>query len=130
MNSKYILIFILFFYTCQLFAQTKLVGNIINNQNEAIELVTVRLLRQDSTFVAGTVTDSLGYYRINDIKNGDYLLYFSTIGYKPKVMQVSVRQDTNLPTVEMESDNVMLGEVVVKSSSFIRHRSSGKKIKY
>ena len=123
--NQYRLTFVLLIglITTTAFAQNKISGKLSDHETrEVLPYATVRLLQQDSTFVAGTVTDSLGYYRINDIKNGDYLLYFSTIGYKPKVMQVSVRQDTNLPTVEMESDNVMLGEVVVKSSSFIRQK--------
>ena len=63
------------------FAQNKISGKLSDHETrEVLPYATVRLLQQDSTFVAGTVTDSLGYYRISDIKNGDYLLYFSTIG--------------------------------------------------
>lgn len=123
--NQYRLIFILFIglITTTAFAQNKISGKLSDHETrEVLPYATVRLLQQDSTFVAGTVTDSLRHYRISDIKNGDYLLYFSTIGYKPKVIQVSVRQDTNLPTVEMESDNVMLEGVTVTGSSFIQKK--------
>lgn len=119
--NQYRLIFILFIglITTTAFAQNKISGKLSDHDTrEALPYATVRLLQQDLTFVAGTVTDSLGHYRISDIKNGDYLIYFSTVGYKPKVIQVSVRQDTNLPMVEMESDNVMLGEVIIKRNTY------------
>ena len=89
---------------------------------QALSYATVRLLQQDSSFVAGTVTDSLGCYQFSEVKDGSYLLAFSTIGYKSQILPVAVRKDTELPSVALESDNVLLGEVVVKGSSFIRQK--------
>ena len=55
------------------FAQNKISGKLSDHETrEVLPYATVRLLQQDSTFVAGTVTDSLGYYRISDIKIFQY----------------------------------------------------------
>ena len=94
-----------------------------SQENEALPYANVRLLHIDSTFVSGTITDSLGYYYLDQVPSNDYLLAFSTIGYKSKVIPVTVRnEDVTVPTVTLESDNVILGEVVIKGSSFIRQK--------
>lgn len=103
-------------------AQFNLQGTVLNTEGEKVEYATVRLLQTDSALVAGTVTDTLGIYRFK-ANAGDYLLAFSTVGYKTSVRPVTInRQDITFPPVTLESDNVMLGEVVVKGSSFIRQK--------
>ena len=101
-------------------AQNKLYGTVENN-GKPLPYVTVRLLETDSTFVSGVTTDTLGKYVFSNIEKGNYLVALSSIGYKPRFIQIKM-SDKNLevPLVTLETDNVMLGEVVVKGSSFIR----------
>ena len=89
---------------------------------QALSYATVRLLQQDSSFVAGTVTDSLGCYQFSEVKDGSYLLAFSTIGYKSQILPVAVRKDTEFPSVALESDNVLLDDVTVTGRSVIRKK--------
>ena len=101
------------------FAQHTVSGHLSDRATrQALSYATVRLLQQDSSFVAGTVTDSLGCYRFGEVKDGSYLLAFSTIGYKSKIQPITVQKDTELPSVALESDNVLLGEVVVKGNAY------------
>lgn len=101
-------------------AQNKLYGTVENN-GKPLPYVTVRLLETDSTFVSGVTTDTLGKYVFSNIEKGNYLVALSSIGYKPAFIQIKM-SDKNLevPLVTLETENVVLGEVVVKGSSFIR----------
>ena len=101
-------------------AQNKLYGTVENN-GKPLSYVTVRLLETDSTFVSGVTTDTLGKYVFSNIEKGNYLVALSSIGYKPAFIQIKM-SDKNLevPLVTLETENVVLGEVVVKGSSFIR----------
>ena len=101
-------------------AQNKLYGTVENN-GKPLPYVTVRLLETDSTFVSGVTTDTLGKYVFSNIEKGNYLMALSSIGYKPRFIQIKM-SDKNLevPLVTLETENVVLGEVVIKGSSFIR----------
>lgn len=101
-------------------AQNKLYGTVGNN-GKPLPYVTVRLLETDSTFVSGVTTDTLGKYVFSNIEKGNYLVALSSIGYKPAFIQIKM-SDKNLevPLVTLETENVVLGEVVIKGSSFIR----------
>lgn len=78
-------------------------------------MLTVRLLETDSTFVSGVTTDTLGKYVFSNIEKGNYLVALSSIGYKPVFIQIKM-SDKNLevPLVTLETENVVLGEVVGK----------------
>ena len=101
-------------------AQNKLYGTVENN-GKPLPYVTVRLLETDSTFVSGVTTDTLGKYVFSNIEKGNYLVALSSIGYKPAFILIKM-SDKNLevPLVTLETENIVLGEVVVKGSSFIR----------
>lgn len=120
MNKTGLLIMSLVLLGNSMQAQNKLYGTVENN-GKPLPYVTVRLLETDSTFVSGVTTDTLGKYVFSNIEKGNYLVALSSIGYKPRFIQIKM-SDKNLevPLVTLETDNVMLGEVVVKGSSFIR----------
>ena len=120
MNKTGLLIMLLALLGNSMQAQNKLYGTVENN-GKPLPYVTVRLLETDSTFVSGVTTDTLGKYVFSNIEKGNYLVAFSSIGYKPAFIQIKM-SDKNLevPLVTLETENVVLGEVVVKGSSFIR----------
>lgn len=105
----------------QVCAQNLLKGRVVNVDSESVAFATVRLLEQDSTFVQGTTTDSIGCFKLPFGKKGKYILYVSSIGYE------SQRQDIELPDPQQEklhivlkTDNIRLGEVVIKGKSLVR----------
>lgn len=102
-------------------AQVRLYGTVSSADNQKLEYSTVRLLKTDSTFVSGTITDTLGHYLFENVHPDNYLLAFSTIGYKAKVVPVTVSlNNIEVPLTTLESENVILNEVVVKGSSYVR----------
>ena len=120
MNKTELLIMLLALLGNSMQAQNKLYGTVENN-GKPLPYVTVRLLETDSTFVSGVTTDTLGKYVFSNIEKGNYLVALSSIGYKPAFIQIKM-SDKNLevPLVTLETENVVLGEVVIKGSSFIR----------
>ncbi|WP_278410256.1 TonB-dependent receptor [Phocaeicola coprocola] len=120
MNKTGLLIMSLALLGNSMQAQNKLYGTVENN-GKPLPYVTVRLLETDSTFVSGVTTDTLGKYVFSNIEKGNYLVALSSIGYKPAFIQIKM-SDKNLevPLVTLETENVVLGEVVIKGSSFIR----------
>lgn len=104
-------------------AQVPVKGMVTDEHKEALAYTTVRLLRSDSTFVQGTVTDSIGCYRLENVQKGNYWLSFSSIGYEAKVYPFAVGDTEKvLPVVYLKENSVLLGEVEVKGSSFIRQK--------
>ena len=120
MNKTGLLIMLLALLGNSMQAQNKLYGTVENN-GKPLPYVTVRLLETDSTFVSGVTTDTLGKYVFSNIEKGNYLVALCSIGYKPAFIQIKM-SDKNLevPLVTLETENVVLGEVVIKGSSFIR----------
>ena len=87
---KKIILFVLLLWSVQLMMAQIVTGTVLNEKNEALPYVTVRLLKPDSTFVQGTSTDSLGVYSISFKQKGKFLLSISSIGYQAKVFPVEL----------------------------------------
>ena len=117
---KKIILFVLLLWSVQLMMAHIVTGTVLNEKNEALPYVTVRLLKPDSTFVQGTSTDSLGVYSISFKQKGKFLLSISSIGYQAKVFPVELLNDKQLSAVVLETDNVVLNEITVKGTSFVR----------
>ena len=97
---------------------------------DAIPLVTVQLLKLDSTFVAGTVSTDSGRFVVNAPANERYLLRFTSVGYQSLVRNVQIAEDHNVDMgkVTMLADAIMLKgaqitaqaqKVVLKEDTFI-----------
>ena len=61
------------------YSQYSISGSLKDNDSQRISYATIRLMQTDSTFVAGTITDTLGYYQFKNIHPNNYLLAFSNI---------------------------------------------------
>lgn len=123
LKIKSLLAFILLSYGSAIIAQNIVKGTIKGENSQEAIYASVRLLRPDSTFVQGVITDSIGNYRLSDVAAGDYLLSISSMGYVPQLHTLSVgNQEKKLPLFVLKESSVMLGEVEVKGSSFIRQK--------
>lgn len=98
--------------------------------NEPLMQVTVQLLKTDSSFVTGAVSDDKGAFILKAPGNGKYLLKLSSIGYTTRVQGIDISQDKNLAMgkLVMNADAVMLKgatvtgqamKVVVKKDTFV-----------
>lgn len=87
------------------------------NNNAPIEQATVRLLHaKDSTMVGGVATGKNGNFTLRNIRNGNYLLHVSYIGFDPIYRQVRITGKENpvrLGKLILEESSVLLGEAVV-----------------
>lgn len=102
-------------------AEHTLQGRVVNKQNgEQIEMATVRLFTYtdtDSLLVRGVQTDMEGEFLMPKLKDGYYKLIISSVGYKEYMLSVQmVEKDIVLPTVELNEDVQMLGEVQVRGT--------------
>ena len=115
LKSLTICIFLLYAYTIS--AQNTVKGTVRSENKQETVYASVRLLHSDSTFVQGTLTDSIGNYRFLDVVAGGYLLSVSSMGYVPQWHAFTVgNQDKELPLISLKESSVMLGEVVVKGA--------------
>ena len=99
------------------FAQERLVSGAIIDRDtkDPVEQVTVQLLKTDSTYVTGAISNEKGLFHLNAPENGKYLLKITSVGYKPTVKRVVIEQDKNLAlgNVVVGADAIMLKGAVV-----------------
>lgn len=88
-----------------------LIGKVVDSKSNAIEFANVALYDKDSTFLAGTVTDSCGVFAMNCSKNKAFFFKVSCVGYSPKTVIVS---NEKFYDVTLQQDNIMLKDVIVK----------------
>ena len=109
----------------------EITGTILDQSSkEPIPLVTVQLLKTDSTFVTGTVSTDSGRFVLNAPASERYLLRFTSVGYRAIIRHVQVAEDHNVDMgkVTMLADAIMLKgaqitaqaqKVVLKEDTFI-----------
>ena len=86
-------------------------GRLIDRDTkEAVMQATIQLLKTDSTFVAGALSDERGEFHVVAPANGKYLLKLTSVGYEPIVKNVSLSGDknVNLGDIVFGSDAIML----------------------
>lgn len=111
------------FYVLPMISQVLVKGNVKSENKQEVIYASIQLLHPDSSFVQGTITDSIGNYCLQNVYSGDYLLFVSSMGYIPQWHIFSIgSQDKNLPLLTLKKDNILLDEVVVKASSFVRQK--------
>lgn len=110
--KKYIIIIFCCLHSLISFSQLINIKGIVKDATtmEGIEFTTVTLMKSDSTFVSGSLTDSLGCFELsNPTKIDDAFLRISYIGYKTKFIPLSSFTDE---LILMENNNT-LNEVAV-----------------
>ena len=111
------------FHVLPMISQVLVKGNVKSENKQEVIYASIQLLHPDSSFVQGTITDSIGNYCLQNVYSGDYLLFVSSMGYIPQWHIFSIgSQDKKLPLLTLKKDNILLDEVVVKASSFVRQK--------
>ena len=115
--KKSILMMLLLLVSIASFAQERLVSGAIIDRDtkDPVEQVTVQLLKTDSTYVTGAISNEKGLFHLNAPENGKYLLKITSVGYKSTVKRVVIEQDKNLAlgNVVVGADAIMLKGAVV-----------------
>lgn len=95
-------------------------GTITDRQTkEAVPMVTVQLLKSDSSFAAGALSSDNGRFSVKAPSNGRYILKLTSVGYKTLTKQINVRDNGNvaLGSVEISADAIMLKEATVTAQA-------------
>ena len=115
--KKSILTMLLLLMAMASFAQQRLISGQITDRDtkEAIEQVTIQLLKSDSTYVAGAISNGNGLFHVTAPANGKYLLKISSVGYKSTVkrIQISDNKDLAMGKVVLGAEAIMLKGAVV-----------------
>lgn len=121
MNGKrFKLVLILLLCLTDTFAQhaiKTIEGKVVDTHDIPLENVTLLLLNPvDSAYVAGIITDQAGNFQIGNIKEGNYLLEASMLGFGKKYIQVHLPVANNkvhIGTIVLKEDLNQIQEVVV-----------------
>lgn len=102
--------------------QTALLGNVVDSESKKpMARATLQLYRpgkEDTTFVAGTISDVKGTFVFDGIKAGNYLLKASFLGYQPlmKNITVAARRTTSVGQIVLKPEAIQLKEAVVTAN--------------
>ncbi len=119
------------------FAQEQTItGRVLDRDSkEGIIQATLQLLKKDSTFVVGALSDDDGNFKVVAPDAGTFLLKITSVGYKTVVRTLTVTKgkETALGNITVAADAVMLKEVtatgqaakvVLKEDTFVYNASA------
>ncbi|MDR2805568.1 MAG: outer membrane beta-barrel protein [Dysgonamonadaceae bacterium] len=75
------------------------------------------LATNDSSFVAGAITNVNGVFSFKNIRPGNYILKITYLGYNPLIKNVTIRNSQpalNVGTLYLEADAILLQEAIVE----------------
>ena len=110
---------------CNMYAQHQLTGIVKDPANgEAIAYATVALMAAaDSSIATGVTTDTAGMFRLSGVRNGEWLVRVSFVGYETVYRQASVPQQGDLGEILLAESANKLSEVIVTATRpFIEQR--------
>ena len=129
---KSVLTLLLLFIAMMMQAQQHLItGAIIDKgTNDPVEASTVQLLRADSTYISGAISDENGLFSLQAPEDGSYLLKITSVGYKPTVRRIKMTQgkDLAMGKININAEAIMLKaatvtamakKVVLKEDTFV-----------
>lgn len=105
-------------------------GIVIDRTSKSpVEFANVELLNaKDSTVIKGTVTDNKGKFSFDQVKNGNYLLRYSFIGYeKTVVMLIADKSRINMGSLPITLLNEAMNNVTVTATKALLNTSIDRK---
>ena len=115
--NKYCLLMLFFFVAAVTKAQERKISGMLTDRDthEAVTQTTVQLLKSDSTFVVGTISNEKGEFTLTAPEDGNYLLKISSVGYLThfQKLRISDGKDLALGKIVMNADAIMLKGTIV-----------------
>lgn len=97
--------------------------------NNAVELANVILKpKGGDSIVTATSVGADGKFELQKIKEGNYDLHLSFIGYAPKMLQLNVKGDIQLGNVPLSSSAKSIGEAVIVTQKNLIVKNSEKTV--
>ncbi len=121
--------FFIFAFSCSINLQAQLKnikGRVIEVENKVIKVIpeaTIAIFSRDSTQITGVTSNTSGYFNIKDLKNGDYRIKISFIGYNPVNFSMNTndsKKEIDLGDIQLKANSLFLNEVTVTASNIIR----------
>ena len=113
-------------------AQSRLISGAIidRDSKDAVEQATIQLLKQDSTYVTGAISNESGLFSVTAPTDGQYLLKITSVGYKPTIkrIQITDSHDLAMGKIVIGAEAIMLKaatvtamakKVVLKEDTFV-----------
>ena len=101
--------------------QTHQIKGIVKSGDENLPLEFANIVLRtsaDSTFITGTNSDEKGRFKLDQVKQGDYQVAISSLGYETAVISVQgLSQNIDLGTIALQSSSYAINEVTVKASA-------------
>lgn len=102
-------------------AQTFSIKGKLVSGNDIVDYATVVLQKADSSFVSGIISDKSGRFRFDEMKDGDYRVVISCIGFNDKKINFKLQNhNADLGDIVLDSITHQLQEVVVQGTKVIR----------
>ncbi|MDF2158304.1 outer membrane beta-barrel protein [Algoriphagus sp. CAU 1675] len=93
--------------------------------NETIPNATVLLLNlPDSTQADGMISDLDGFFEINNIREGEYLLKVQYLGYQNLLKSITVNRDLDLGNLFLKEEATALEEVTISARRSLSQQKS------
>ena len=98
-----------------LLAQHAISGTLVDAAtNEGLAFANVGLIRAaDTVYISGTASDEKGFFMFEHIRDGQYILQVTAIGYENYKNVLDVIDDIDLGIIKMNEGAVRLDEVVI-----------------
>lgn len=109
--NKYCLIILLCFVAAVTKAQERKISGTLTDRDthEPVTQTTVQLLKSDSTFVVGAISNEKGEFALSAPADGNYLLKISSVGYITYFKKLHIDgKDLALGQIVMNGDAIML----------------------
>ncbi|MGO4911883.1 TonB-dependent siderophore receptor [Leeuwenhoekiella sp. W20_SRS_FM14] len=125
MKLKFQFLISILFMSCCVWAQDgKLSGQIKSPNNTVVDGVTITI--DDTNKYA--ITNKEGFYVIENLKPGKYVLRISHLGFQPAQVSaiISAGETTQIPVIQLKEANNQLNEVIVSGSLFNKTPNAAK----
>lgn len=120
MKKKISLSLLAVIFTLTVQAQYRITGCVKDGRNIPVAFTNISLLRSDSAFISGCISDEKGQFILTDVKPDEYLLKISYVGYITQFVELhNVDGPVNVGSITLPEKSELLDEVVVKGRTII-----------
>lgn len=119
--KKFIYLFCLLVMQAMTIAANSITGRIVdNNDHSALIGANISLRNLTGALILGVTTDEKGYFELSNVRDGDYTLTISFIGYENQTLSL-VNLNKNLPLgeISMKTASTTLEEVKVTGQAIV-----------
>lgn len=100
--------------------QSKLKARVLDaNDRTPIEFANIILMKQDSTYITGTNSDTNGYFEFDDAQKSQNIISVSLIGYETAYKPVSFLTTNSTADILLKPSTINLNEITVQARSII-----------